>query len=195
MKKTCQWVGTDALTLVKNPPANRIWHLKLFFYRLKWKVLYRIFDEHYIVHKRLRKHLVRFGIDNSKISVKVNPIWYNQEFKKRDHKGFNVLYYHPLPNNLGGEKYTRWLYGIDLIEKLENFNLVKVDGNQDLSKIYPVIDFYLRPSRHDGAPRMIRECEKNGIPYYYSEDGNPNIEDIKKCLMKWKKRKNHILTN
>ena len=182
MKKICHWSGTDALTLIKNPPGNRIWYLKLIFYRLKWKILYRIFDEHYIVHEKLRKYLIEFGIDSSKINVKANPILYNQKFKKKKHKEFNVLYYHPRPSNLGGEKFIRWIYGIDIIEKIKDINFIKVDGYQDLSKIYPVIDFYLRPSRHDGMPRMIRECEKNEIPYYYSENGNPSINDIKKCL-------------
>jgi len=142
MKKTCQWMGTDALTLVRNPPANKIWYLKLFFYRLKWRILHKIFDEHYIVHERLREHLIEFGINPSKISVKIDPPLYDQKFKKKKHKGFNVLYFHPLPNNLGGEKYIRWKYGIDFIEKIKDYNLVKIDGNQDLSKIYPVIDFY-----------------------------------------------------
>jgi hypothetical protein len=56
-------------------------------------------------------------------------------------------------------------------------NFIKVDGSQDMSKIYPITDFYLRPNRHDGSSRMIRECEINEIPYYHSTK-KPDIFDI-----------------
>ncbi|GAI50357.1 unnamed protein product, partial [marine sediment metagenome] len=119
MLKTCQWLGTDALTLVKNPPTSSIlWWIKLIAYRLKWKILHRIFDKHYIVHERLRCHLTEFGINTDKIDVKIDPPKYKEKYKKKVHIGFNILYYHPAPNCLGGETYIRWKYGIDFIENV-----------------------------------------------------------------------------
>lgn len=189
MKKTCQWLGTDALTLVENPPTSSVlWWIKLIAYRWKWKIYHRIFDKHYIVHERLRQHLLDFGIKNSKIEVMIDPPKYTKKYKKKPHKGFNVLYYHPKPACLGGETYIRWKYGIDLIEQLmfyfpsQKVNYIKINGSQDLSKIYPFIDFYLRPSRHDGLPRINLECEINDIPYYYSENGKPNNDEILKAI-------------
>jgi len=187
MIRTCQWVGTDALMLTERPPANRIWYLKQILYRLKWKFAHKRYDIHYIVHERLRKNLVEFGMDPSKIIVKIDPPIYKRKFRKKKHEGFNILYYHPKPVDVSGEKYIRWKYGIDIIEKLNGFNLIRIDGSQDLSKIYPIIDFYLRPSRHDGLPRIILECEINKIPYYYSENGKPDINEIKRCLRSAKK--------
>lgn len=197
MKKFCQWLGTDALTLVENPPTSTIlWHFKLIAYRWKWKIYHRIFDEHWIVHKRLRQHLLDFGIDNSKIKVVIDPPKYIKKYKKEPHDLFNILYYHPKPACLGGETYIRWKYGIDIIEcviayfPLLKVNFIKINGTQNLSKIYPFIDFYLRPSRHDGLPRINLECEINKIPYYYSEDGQPSmlaiINKIKIEHNKWK---------
>jgi hypothetical protein len=195
MIRTCQWVGTDALVLTERPPANKLWYLKQILYRLKWKFAHDRFDNHYIVHERLRKHLIEFGINPSKISVKIDPPIYKKKFKKQKHKGFNVLYYHPRPIHCSGEKYIRWKYGIDFIEEIieyfsdfKEINFIKIDGSQDLSKIFPVTDFYLRPSRHDGLPRINLECEINKIPYYYREDGKPNINDIKKCIEKLKEK-------
>lgn len=196
MKKSCFWTGTDSLTLVVNPPSDSIlWYFKLIFYRLKWKILHKIFSNHYIVHERLRQHLLDFGIPNEKISVR----FYDNDSGKKDytapdlkkydkipHEGFNILYYHPKPGNLGGETYVRWKYGIDVIEDIMKIYpdcyFIKVDGSQPLSQIYPITDFYLRPSRHDGLPRINLECEANDIPFYYSEDGEIDIYDLRKKI-------------
>jgi len=187
MKKICWWWGTDALTLVKNPPGNKIWHLKLILYRLKWKLYQRLFDEHWVVHKRLEKYLREFGV-KTKIIIKPMPAVYGK-FDKKKHQGFNVLYYCPAkPVNLGGMKYIHWVYGYDIFLELQKrfkeVNYVHVSGGRDMSKIYPIIDFYIRPNRHDGMPRIVLECRRNKIPYYWSAK-NPNVDKIInqiKCL-------------
>ena len=62
MKLIIHWWGTDALTLVENPPTDTIlWYFKLIAYRWKWKILHRLFDEHWVVYERLRQHLLDFG--------------------------------------------------------------------------------------------------------------------------------------
>ena len=54
-----------------------------------------------------------------------------------------------------------------LKELLHDVNWIVVDGTQDMAKVYPIVDFYYRPTRHDGSPYMIRECRANNIPYYW----------------------------
>ena len=54
-------------------------------------------------------------------------------------------------------------------------NWIVVNGSSDMSKIYPIVDFYLRPNRHDGMPCMVRECLENLIPYYWSFE-KPDIQ-------------------
>jgi len=198
MKKLVHWLGTDALTLVENPPTDTVlWWIKLIAYRWKWKIYHRIFDKHYIVHERLRKHLLDFGIKNEKISVVVDPPLFPGKYKKESHEGFVIMYYHPPKACLGGETYIRWKYGIDFIEqtkrafiKIKDIHFLKIDGSTDMEKVYAVTDYMLRPSRHDGMPRMNIECEINKIPYYYSENGLPTNLAINSHILvnynKWK---------
>ena len=129
----------------------------------------------------------------------IDPPLFPDKYRKKLHVGFVVMYYHPPKACLGGETYIHWVYGIDIIKQVKkvykdrtnDIYFLKVDGSQDMSKIYPVVNYMLRPSRHDGMPRMNIECDNNDIPYYYTEDGNPRfidiINDISKHYRKWKK--------
>ena len=178
MKKICWWMGTDALTLVKNPPGNRIWHLKLIFYRLKWRILMRFFDEHWVTEKHLGEYLKKYRV--KEVKIKHDEYKYGK-MKKKKHTGFNILYYCPTkPVNLGGMKYIHWLYGYDVFLELEKnltgFNFIHISGDSDMSKVYPLTDIYIRPNRHDGYARMIDECEANNIPVIKSENFKPDIK-------------------
>jgi len=68
-----------------------------------------------------------------------------------------------------------WKYGIDIIvkikEQLSDVNWIKTDETQDMQELYAISDMYIRPTRHDGKPRINVECKLNGIPNIYSEDG------------------------
>jgi len=103
MKKICWWMGTDALTLIKNPPGNKIWHCKLFFYRIKWRILIRFFDEHWVVEKHLGKYLKKYGVKNIKVKYD-DPLYGKVEKKKHD--GFNIclLYTSPSPRDQRGSR-------------------------------------------------------------------------------------------
>lgn len=170
-------MGTDALTLVSNPPGTLIWHLKLILYRIKWKILMRFFDEHWVVEKHLGEYLKKYGVKEYK--VKHDYPKYGR-IEKIEHEGFNILYYCPKkPYNLGGYKYLHWLYGYDIFTQLKclvNANFIEVDGTLDLNIIYPIVDLYIRPTRHDGYPRMIDECEINEIPVIKSVNFKPEVE-------------------
>jgi len=65
-------------------------------------------------------------------------------------------------------------------EQLSEVNLLKADGTRDMGELYAITDLYIRPSRHDGEPRINDECKLNGIAVSYSENGNPGAEHFVK---------------
>jgi hypothetical protein len=207
MKLICWWLGTDALTLTKTPPGTLLWHLKLFFYRLKWKLLKDRF-EHWSVHENLNYHLDKVGI---KAKIKVDPPLYPKKVEKIPHEGFNVLYYRPSPVNLGGHKYIDWYYGFDIYYQLLKYflqypevRLLIADGTKDMNELYQITDCYIRPNRWDGMPRMVLECQINEIPYMWCDkikDGylNPQFDEFKTFILNeyesWKMRnRNPVLS-
>lgn len=113
------------------------------------------------------------------------------KIKKERSKRFTILYYLPKhAQNLGGQKYLKWLYGYDVWENVNTMlvrmtptmewkiKLIVVDGTADMNEVWKTVDFYVRPTRHDGQSRMILECEENNIPYYFEPNGNPSVIDI-----------------
>ena len=123
----------------------------------------------------------KFGIYNIKILH--DPLLHPTAYGKKKHKGFNVYYF--FPKGKKNPKFIEWLYGYDVIQELQkritNVNWIRLDGSNDMSKGFPIMDFYIRPNRHDGASRLRQECEINNIPYYWSQE-NPDIEEICKLL-------------
>ncbi len=101
-------------------------------------------------------------------------------------KQLNILVYYPgkAPKRIN----AGWLYGFDIVKELvkkhPEWNFSIVDGSQ--KNIYKNINVYLRPSRHDGASRMIEECKFLGIPYIWSyESGKyrePKLKEIERRL-------------
>ncbi len=94
------------------------------------------------------------------------------------------MYYRAIGSN---QRFKDWVYGYDIYmslkELMPELNYIETTGMQDMTKIYPIVDFYVRPNRHDGAPRMIMECETNDIPYYWSKE-NPDLNQIYDTLQK-----------
>ncbi len=170
------WMGSDALTLWSVPPGRN--RLEIFLHRLKMRLLKPFITRHWVTSSRLVVDLARSkSVLPDKIAIVYWPGRHHQPVRKQPHVGFNILYYDP-----GKDKFKRWVYGIDIIEtvqvKLTGVNWVKIDGRQNMAEIFPITDLYLRPSRHDGAPRIIEECRLNNIPVVYSEDGKPLVETI-----------------
>jgi len=182
------WVGTDALKLVKYPPGKLTWKFRIFIERMMLRIFGGIIDQHFVVHPRLTKLLVEFGIPSRKISVKVDKgicQSCTNICTRLDHSGVNIAYYYP--GDRGNRKFKRWVYGMDIIEyfiipMFPEVNWIHLDGSKDMCRIYPTLDAYIRPSRHDGFPRIIIECMTLGIPYFWSEDFNPNVERVSKFV-------------
>lgn len=179
------WVGTDALTLNITPPGDWLWRkIRLPLHRLKAKVTEWMIGEHCIESESLRKHLIDFGINGNKIRVKYTELTTPKTISCQP----LILTYYPKCKR--NQTYKNWVYGVDIIDELisaeKEVNWLVVHGETDLAPLFPVIDAYIRPTRHDGMPRLIRECKINKIPYYWSENGKPEIEEVLEFLCKIK---------
>jgi len=173
------WMGTDALTMWYFPPGKS--KIKIILHRIKMWLIGPLVA-HWVTGERLLYDLP--SQTRNRARIKYWPSKYQTKVEKKAHKGFNVLYYNP-PNST----FNRWKYGLDLIEEIkqrvDGVNWMAVDGSQDMNKIYAITDLYIRPSRHDGEPRMNIECQLNDIPMVYSYDENEasslrvlNIKDM-----------------
>lgn len=184
------WTGTDSLMLVDysmRKPSKRIyWWL----FRRIIRLIEPFIQCHYCVSENVSDHLKKFGINKSiEIHHDFHQIF--KTIKKIPHDEFIVLYY--LPTGLDTD-FIHWLYGADIVLQIENYfkdkiRLLLISGSQDMYELYPMIDFYLRPNRHDGHPRMIDECEQWGIPYYWSQT-DPDIWDAIKAIEKAMNKQN-----
>ncbi len=182
------WLGTDALTMWFKPPGKRL--TLVILHRIKMLLLEPFIYRHWFTGPRLIASLQRWRFFNEKKALIVlHPSKLHKSLKKSAHKGFNVFYYHP--KNSG--EFERWVYGIDIIEQLQErvdgVRWIRVDGSQDMREIYPIVDMYIRPSRHDGQPRINIECEINKIPVFYSADGNPDVLLFEKEIRRVQRQK------
>lgn len=186
------WMGTDALTLVEFPPGKFSWKVKIVFKRILMKIFDRLIFEHWVVHKNLGKHLFDFGINPQKIKIAVHPPKHQKKFRKIKHDGINILYF--CRGHRSNNKFKRWKYGEDLFEQVKaqvdgvNWIVIKgTKGNEDISEYIPLTDAYIRPSRHDGLPRLLLICELNDIPVYYREDFKPEVAEVVEFIENVKK--------
>lgn len=176
MKLIAFFQGTDSLFLIAWPPSKLYKRLYQVWIRLKTRLLNLIVNEYWADHEKIKQNLLDFGIIKP-IQVRQDDLWYPKPFPKKSHRGFNVLYYYP--GDRANPKLWRWIYGYDIYQIIRNelkerVRWVVLNGSFDMSDIFPIIDFYLRPNRHDGSSRLRRECEINKIPYYWSQE-NPSI--------------------
>lgn len=104
-----------------------------------------------------------------------------------------ILYY--LPKSAPSRIDREWLYGKDIVDELKKrhpeWEFVDVDGSQ--SNIFENIDVYLRPNRHDGIAKMVKEAKYNSKSVIWSyETGEyvePDVDDIERRLIEYSKNK------
>ena len=164
------WTGTDVLYQLQYPPYIRFrFKVKIFFERIITRLIQPFLEGNSAVSENLKEELE--GLGYKKITVSQIPAVYNKKYPKVKHEGYNVLYY--IPKGKKNQKFIEWLYGWDLMLGYKTLNpthnIIEVNGDSsvDMSKIYPIIDLYYRPTRHDGMPRMILECKIQEIPYIW----------------------------
>ena len=177
------WTGTDVLMLNNRRKRKLLkrpyWIL---FRKLAWFLDRTMIEGHVTNSELLKKELKEFGF-KKKIELLLTPLKHTEKYPKVEHSRFNVLYYAPHNKK---EKFWRELYGIDLIERLQKeysypVIFISVDGTNDMRDIYPMTDMYLRPNRHDGNSRMVRECEIQEITVYWTDE-NTDYFQMKKAL-------------
>jgi len=148
-------------------------------------------EKHLVVSDHLIEELQSLNFKKP-IEVRKNPVNYSEKLEKKSHRGFNVLYYRPETKNM---PFTNWVYGYDIMQKLKSkmpeINVIEVNGNSDMNEVFPIIDFYARPNRHDGCPRLIRECELQDISYYHSFN-NPSFKKLKNEIQKITRKNSEI---
>jgi hypothetical protein len=176
------WTGSDAMYLLFIPK-----HFKWYkvFYILTLRLFARLTDFftqcHYACGPLVEKELKQFGM--KKKIIRFKDQFNETKYDKIPHEGFNILYYFPK----GNFNHNSWLYGWDIYQELKVLfpyaNFIEVDGTQDMSQIYPIVDLYIRPNRHDGEPRMVDECKVNEIPFIATLE-NPVVEEFAEQIEK-----------
>lgn len=183
------WTGTDSLMLIDYGMRKAIKRPYWFVFRILIRILDFFIEGHYCDSKNIADNVKDFGTKKPVIVFK-DKVNYPFKMQKIDHDSFNVIYY--FPKNRTDVSFTRWLYGIDIVEevkkRLPDINFIELDGSVDMNCIYPVTDFCLRPNRHDGSSRMIQECAVNEIPYYHTWSDYADIDLIVKEIKKWARR-------
>jgi hypothetical protein len=179
MKLIAYYSGSDARWLVNMQPTDLKKIPYILFTRIRQWLLKWIVSEYEVPDKYLTGFILHTH-KKAKIVIKPSVLKYTIKVPKKQHSGFNIMYYYPL--NEYNRKYCQWVYGKDIIDRLKKHYgnkviWIKVDGTYDLNYVFPVIDFYVRPNRHDGDGRLGRECKIQDIPIYWSQC-NPNFNDI-----------------
>jgi len=172
------WTGTDSLMLVDYSMRKLRKKPYWFIFRMLIRMMDIFVEGHYCDSNNVADNVMKFGV-KKKVQVFKDKLNHPVKYPKKKHEGFNVIYYNPS----GGDRdFREWLYGLDIIASVESslpgITFVELDGSKDMSKIYPIADFCLRPNRHDGSSRMVQECKINNIPYYHTWADNANINTI-----------------
>lgn len=176
------WTGSDVLYCTRYPKHSK---KSKYLYMFGMRVFARLADifcqKHIVVSEHLIEELKPLKLKKP-IEVRENPVMYGKVRKKK-HNGFNILYYRGIGSN---QKFKDWVYGYDLIKKLKaehDVNIIEANGHLNMDLVYPIIDFMIRPNRHDGNPRMIRECKINDIPFYHTYK-DPSYADMVSAIKK-----------
>ena len=140
-------------------------------------------QKHLVVSWHLIEELAPLRLKKP-IEVRDNPVLHSEKYPKQEHEEFNILYYRGITSN---QVFMDWLYGYDIMQQLKKdmpeITVIEINGKADMSIVFPHIDFYARPNRHDGCPRLTRECDIQDIPYYHSYS-NPSLIDLKDAIKK-----------
>jgi hypothetical protein len=190
-----RWVGTDVYMLSmprikKFGISFQVVHLRI----LAW--LCNLFiDEHVFVSENLRDEFLQL-FKNTNCSTQLWPAAPERYLNR-----FNVLVYLPPANKRWID--NDWLYGRDIVIKLMNlypqWNWMILDGRiakNVVQELYFRTNVVFRPTRHDGAPRMIKEAAQHGIPTVWSEGKDVPVERFETALIRiywdWRQGSHHV---
>jgi hypothetical protein len=171
------WIGSDVLLLRMFPPGRG--KLSVLKHRLKVWLTEPFIDEHWVYGNQLFKEFKEVWSDRKAqlrlCRASIDPV------VRVPSETVNVAYYHPRD-----DIFARWVYGIDFIERLmllyPQVNWIKLDGTLNPKYFFQALTGHIRPSRSDGHPRLIEECKVHGIPFYWSENCLPDLEEMSKFV-------------
>lgn len=171
------WVGSDVLLLRMFPPGRG--KLSVLKHRLKTWLAEPFIGEHWVYGEQLFKEFKQvWGSRKASFRLCRAPI---EPIVRVPSETVNIAYYHPRD-----DVFSRWVYGIDLVDllvkKFPQVNWIKLDGTLNPKYFFQSLTAYVRPSRNDGLPRTVEECKIHGIPYYWSSNRNPNIDEMCKFV-------------
>lgn len=161
-----RWIGTDVWKI-----ANCWW------YRWEAWACNLFVDEHWFDAQWLKDDFIKvFPKENAGPVVSAEPWIYERKF--------NILIYIPKFKFRPGVD-QNWRYGIDIIQDLRNkypdWNWMIVDqfiSKEIMSELFMRTDLYLRPSRYDGASRMVLFAKSIGVPVIFEPREDLKTEDI-----------------
>jgi hypothetical protein len=141
-----------------------------------WSRMFRLFaklsdkmtSKHLYRGELVRRNLINFGMKKP-LAPFDRPVDLSKKVKRINHDGFNIVYYIPKPIT----KLRKWIYGYDIYFDIKKrfegrANFIVCNPKMEVRHIYEIADLLIRPNRHDGSPRMIKECIMNNIPAIYS---------------------------
>lgn len=165
------WTGNDAWKY------KHIWH-----YRLRAKLINLFFDYHYFISD----NCVIPGL-KGEIRTLTTPLMY-ADTERIEHDKFTIAYY-------DAEGSFKNRYGLDVVKKLR-FYFPQVRWlpihsgeftQEQMKEIYKRIDLYIRPSRWDGDPFMVREALHFGVDTISSFSSDKrNIKIDPDNVVEWK---------
>ncbi len=183
----CHWVGTDVLLVLRNP-LHRWWF---------GAIINRCIDRHLVVSENLGAELATLGVKTQHIPLISDTTWGDVEHLPEQ---FTILAY--LPAKRGR------FYGAPIVYEIAKRNpqwKVYVVGRDptphgkalsnvyelgawvDMSKVYPEVSVLVRPTVHDGLPRMILEALSRGRyvvfsrPFPHCSVGK-TVEEVEQAL-------------
>jgi glycosyltransferase involved in cell wall biosynthesis len=193
-KTVCHWAGTDVLRVLRRP-LQRLWFQA---------VIRHCIDRHLVVSENLGEELATLGVETRLVPLVSDLLGELVSLPER----FTVLAY--LPSHRGvfygapavyevASRNPQWRFLIVGREPTSQgkclSNLTELGHWIDLSKVYPQVNVLVRPTVHDGLPRMVLEALSWGRyvifsrSFPYTETGQ-TVEEIEVALQKVANRRN-----
>lgn len=168
------WMGTDVWTMWCVPVGKN--PVKVTIHRIKSHLFNYLVSENWFVSENLMNEIE--NLTNLKV-VKPQVVIHPCNFIEKKKNFLVIGYYMPKMT-----KFNVWTYGLDVIQIIEkarkNDVFLRYDGKTPVQDFLSLIDLYIRPSRHDGTPRLNLLCELNSIPYCTSRDQREILDFIEK---------------
>jgi len=188
--KIVWWIGTDAVKLVWNYPMDFINRIRLFNYRIFWKIAHRRFNEHWVNCYNLGRALNDFGIPQEKIRIK--PMGYEKIIVDKKPDSFKILFYINQRGKYHTDKNYRkridYFYGKRYYDYLQvHYDTVLIDGNADMKKVLKEVSCYIKVNAtpYNDINRVGKQCLDNDIPVYVIEDWKNDFYDNIYKVIKW----------